>query len=455
MEAAALLERTKSLEDRGRELAGLMNAAVAGLVAVIAEALDDGAWQGWGIHTPEHWAALRFGLAAPRARRLVAAARALKTLPQVRTAFAAGELSEDLVAVIANAEVKPRNDEETADLARYTTVNQLRRALSTLPRDKKQKKEEASKKPDNAANAENGGDKPDTKPEPEPDPDPRPHVGFGYREDGTWGLHARLGAAEGAIVEKALTAARNQLFHARYGDDADPALRNDITWHDALVHLAKVGLDAMDPATRARPGRMPTERFLVNLYVNAADPDAALLHLGPALPKAVREELTCDALVRTWIADQTGNVNLGRTQRTVDDKMRTVVECRDRGCRVPGCSATRWLRIHHIIYWEHHGPTDTWNLVALCPVHHRAVHRGELRVSGNADAELAFTTRDGRTLRASPPTPPRRPLPDTARDLGLHEPQWQNCTGERADWRWLPWNDWAGKPPPGFDVNQN
>jgi hypothetical protein len=451
MEAAALLERTKSLEARGRELAGLLNAATAALVAVIAEALDTEAWRGWGINTPEHWAALRFGLTARRARRLVAAANALRALPHVRAAFAAGELSEDLVEVIVNAKVKPPNDAETADLARYTTVNQLRRALSTLPPDKK-KTQDLEKKPDDA-NAENADDQPETKPEPEPAPAPRTHCGFGYRDDGTWGLHAVLGAAEGAILDKALVAARDQLFRARHGDDADPAVRNQITWHEALVHLAKVGLDAMDPATRAHPGRMPTERYLVNIHVRADDPDAALIHLGPALPKAVRDELTCDALVRLWIADQAGNVNLGRTQRVADDKLRTVVERRDGGCRGPGCGTTRWLRIHHIAPWIPDGPTDTWNLVALCQPCHRGVHRGDVTITGNADGELTFTTRDGRVLRSSPPTPPRGPLPDTAADLGLPTPKWTNRTGERADWRWLPWNDWAGKPPP--HVNQN
>jgi hypothetical protein len=231
-------------------------------------------------------------------------------------------------------------------------------------------------------------------------------------------------------------------------------LRNDISWHDALLHLCKVGLDALDPATKSGGNRMPTERYLVNIHLDATDPDVATLNLGPALPKPVREELTCEALVRTWIRDQRGNVNLGRTQRVVGDQLRTVVEWRDGGtCRVPGCGACKWLHIHHIWHWDKGGPTDTWNLVALCPAHHRAVHRGDLIIRGDADSELTFLTRDGRVLRHIPPQPIRKPLRDAAFDLGLPQPQWHNRTGERADWRWLAWNDWAGDPPP--HVNQN
>jgi hypothetical protein len=203
---------------------------------------------------------------------------------------------------------------------------------------------------------------------------------------------------------------------------------------------------------------MPTERYLINLHVNAGDDlEAALLQAGPYLPSAVRAGLSCDALVRVWIDDQLGNVNLGRTARTVDDALRTVVEHRDRGCRVPGCGATKWLHIHHIWHWERGGPTDTWNLVALCPAHHRAVHRGDITITGNADGELTFTDRNGRPMRHIPPPPMRFPLHDAAFDLGIRHTAWHNRTGERADWRWLAWNDFAGNPPPNHtpDVNQN
>src|SRR5690606_30120968 len=98
----------------------------------------------------------------------------------------------------------------------------------------------------------------------------------------------------------------------------------------------------------------------------------------------LRRELSCDGLVRAWITDSCGNIGLGRTQRVIDPKLRTALEWRDRTCRVPGCSNRRWLHGHHIVHWEDHGETELHNLVLVCGAHHRAIHRGELHVTGNA-----------------------------------------------------------------------
>ncbi len=92
-----------------------------------------------------------------------------------------------------------------------------------------------------------------------------------------------------------------------------------------------------------------------------------------------------------------------------------VVERRDGGCAVPGCTATHWLTIHHLWHWEDGGPTDTWNLITLCPAHHRAIHRGEYTIAGNPDHPDTLTFIDARGSPIGrhhppnpPPTPPRR-----------------------------------------------
>ena len=75
---------------------------------------------------------------------------------------------------------------------------------------------------------------------------------------------------------------------------------------------------------------------------------------------------------------------------------------RDQGCAVPGCTQTHILEVHHIIHWEDGGPTDTWNLICLCPHHHRLHHRGELGITGNADdGTVVFTDRNGTPLQPS------------------------------------------------------
>jgi hypothetical protein len=438
------LDVVKGLEARGSALVGVVNAATAALVGVIADALVCEAWRGHGINTPEHWAGLRFGLSPQRARRLVAAARALAVLPQCRAAFGAGEISEDHVAVIVNAQVTPHHDGEVVGLARHATVGQLRHALSWLPKPPAAQPDETQ--PDETKPDETKPDetKPDeTKPDGKrrPDPEPRVFVSRAYRDDGTWSLQAIMPGVDGAVVDKAIEAAIDKLFRLRYGPDADPALRQKITVIDALRYLAEVGLEAMDPATAGHPERMPSERYLVNVHLRGDDPDRARIHLGPLMPSDLTDEASCDAYLRAWITDTAGNVNLGRTVRTVDPKARTVIETRDGGCRVPGCHATRGLRIHHIVHWADGGPTDTANLVALCPAHHRLVHQGHYRITGNADGELVFTDDNGRPVRHEPPAPVHRPPPDAAAHLDLPPPQWANRRGERAHWDCMIWTD--------------
>jgi hypothetical protein len=339
------------LEERGAELMGVINAATAGLVQVIADALERDLWRGWGINTPEHWAGLRFGLSRHRARRLVAAARALAALPEVRAAFTAGELSEDHVAVIARAGVTARLDGQVAELARSATVSQLRHALRWLPPAEPEPETPPEPEPVKDPEAETPADRDPAPAPPEPS-GPRCSAWWGYGDDGTWSLHVTADVADGAALEKALAAAADALFRGRYGADADPMLRHKITNLDAVLHLAATGLDLL--ARDTNPARRPRDRWLINLHVRPSA--AGHIHLGPAVPARVRDELCCDALVRRWEIDPAGTVNLGRIHRVVNPRLRTVIEHRDGGCRVPGCEHTRWLIIHHIRQWTDGGP---------------------------------------------------------------------------------------------------
>jgi hypothetical protein len=417
-----------ALEARGAQLAGVMATATAGLVEVLAEAISTGAWRGAGIRSVEHWAAVRFGLSARRARRLADAARALAQLPACRVSFAAGAITEDHVTAVVRAGVGPTHDAQTATLAQQATVGQLRRALSFLP---------PSPPGEGAppASPTAGGE--------------RLWTGFG--DDGAWFIHGRGDADRGAVFERALQAARDQLYRARHGDERDPEPGEvaAIGAMDALEHLARRALDAMDPATAS--GRPPSERYLIDYHLPATDPDLGRFHLGPPLPAWLQSLIPCDADIRTWITTAEGNVNLGHRQHTVDPKLRKFVEHRDGGCVIPGCDTTVALHIHHLHHWADGGPTDTPNLVALCRAHHRLVHRGELILAGNPDAgTLTVTTADGRPIGPSPPRPPDAAPPTAAAHAGLPAAQWTNRSGERADWRWFTWRD---QPTTPYDQN--
>ena len=105
-------------------------------------------------------------------------------------------------------------------------------------------------------------------------------------------------------------------------------------------------------------------------------------------------------------------ISVGRSQYIVPDRTRRIVERRDRGCRVPGCTASRFVEVHHIVHWDDGGPTDTANLLCLCPKHHRMHHQGLLGITGNADDPDGIEFTDGRGSPIPlwhPPDPPDQP----------------------------------------------
>ncbi|RUP02227.1 MAG: hypothetical protein EKK34_24660, partial [Mycobacterium sp.] len=128
----------------------------------------------------------------------------------------------------------------------------------------------------------------------------------------------------------------------------------------------------------------------------------------------------------------------GRSTRTVNRRLRRALEHRDRCCAVPGCGATRGLHAHHIRHWENGGPTELFNLVLVCPYHHRLHHRGEITISGDAE-HLTVTDRDGDVLRpGSLARPPTSAPPDVR--------PYRGPSGERAQWKW--YTPFEPQPPP-------
>jgi hypothetical protein len=414
----------RSLEDRVADTVGLLNLAAAELVGLVGEALRTGAWQGAGIRSPEHWVAWHCGVSGARARRLVTSARGLEALPVCRGVFEAGSLSEDQVAVIVR-HTDTAHDRQVADLAPSLTVTQLQRVLPSLPR--------TQPAPDDDRDGD--GDSEDSPGEPE---GRRRLVRFGWDDDGWWWCSMRLPADEGSLMDKALQAARDREFRARHphaGDDDrhDPG---DVSWVDALVALARAGLDALDPDTAK--GRPPGERTQVILHLDLDREAPPRLHLGPALAADLAGYLSCDATCRYLLWRNGTPVAMGRREHTVNPRLRTVIEHRDGGCRVPGCDYSRWLHVHHLVHWEHGGETNPDNLCCLCPVHHRMVHKGVLTVGGDptdpTDPDgLTFTDQRGRRLAAAHPRPPD---PGTQRPTG----QWHHPDGGRLNPRWISWN---------------
>ena len=400
-------------------MCGVLNATTGRLVGLLAQVLESGCWQVAGIHSPTQWVSWKCGVSPARARSLLTMARRRAELPETAAAHEAGELCEDQVAVIAR-HAPAGVDAQVAELARAATVTQLRRVLGSYPFAEEPAKPEK-----------------DDPPQPTPPEEPR-SVSFGQTESGSWRLSAELPPDEGALVERALLAARDELFHAGEGDPVPRTLPdrtatpNGVSWADAFLSMAERSLGER---AAQRPHH---ERHLVLLHVGSEGEGAtgSHLHLGPALSEGLRRFVGCDARIRPVLEAGGKAVSVGRAFRTVPERTRMVIEERDRGCRVPGCDRSRWLHIHHIEHWEDGGTTDTPNLLALCRKHHRLHHLGHLGIQGDADdpGGVVFTDHRGHRLDGcGRPVPPRRPVEAAAADLGIPAGAWSHPSGERLE----------------------
>ena len=119
---------------------------------------------------------------------------------------------------------------------------------------------------------------------------------------------------------------------------------------------------------------------------------------------------------------------MGREIRLANREQRRALAKRDGGCIFPGCDCpVGWTDAHHVIWWEHDGPTDIWNLALLCRYHHGVTHRRGWTMTAAGDDWFTWTTPSGDTLhsqRHRGRSPTAHPAPDspglTTRRLTQH-----------------------------------
>jgi 5-methylcytosine-specific restriction endonuclease McrA len=271
-------------------------------------------------------------------------------------------------------------------------------------------------------------------------------------EDGTVVLRGRLTPEVGALLLRALDAARETLYQRRRATGAvlpatDPGTEAPTRAQqqaDALALLAETALHhELDPGA-------PGERYQVVVHVDAAvlaDPDQAgqsMLEDGPRVPAGTSQRLACDASRVVMRHDEDGQVvEVGARTRTIPPALRRALQHRDRSCRFPGCTV-RIGQGHHVRHWAQGGPTTLSNLALLCRRHHRAVHEEGYQLERMPDGTLQFRRPNG-WLVPEVPAPAAVPADPVgalrarhaAEGLRLHArsglPQW---LGESLDVGW-------------------
>jgi hypothetical protein len=414
------------LGDEIAELSAHLDAATARLLTLIREFDARGGWNS-GFSSCAAWLGWRVGLDLGAARERVRVARALGALPRLSEALARGELSYAKVRALTRV-ATPETEARLLAVGRAGTAAHIERIVRGWRRvDRQAEARQAARQ-----HAERGL-----------------HV---YPdEDGTVLVRGRLTPEIGALLIRALDAARETLYQRARATAgaaaADPALAPPTRPRqqaDALALLAETALHhEIDPGA-------PGERYQVVVHVDAAvladpeQPGQSVLEEGSHVSAETSRRLACDASRVVMRHDEEGRLlEVGARTRTIPPALRRALLHRDRSCRFPGCHV-RVGQGHHVRHWAQGGPTTLGNLLLLCRRHHHAVHEEGYRVSRGPDGTLEFRRPDGRPLPEVPPTVPvpADPIPTlheqhAALGIRLHArtacPRW---LGERLDVGW-------------------
>ncbi len=303
----------------------------------------------------------QFGLASRKAKRQAKTAKGLRALPDVLDAARDGFITMDHAELIAasheRAPLRNGDGYELVKLALTQSFDQFRRSLATM---------------ENQRMAADGMTRTE-----------RQHARRTAKvfdgDNDMVILHAELDTIAGQRVKTALSAMNTRLLHhdSTVGQERSFEQRNA----DALVAL--ITQQPGRPAESEGGAECEPNPQKTTLVVTAEwDPiygvlqDAELIDGTPIDIEELRR-LACDADIIPTIFGTDGQpLYLGRTQRAPNQAQRMALFARDQACVDCGLAAQA-CDIHHILPWEHGGPTNIDNLVLLCPTCHRKTHRND------------------------------------------------------------------------------
>ena len=370
---------TTRLGDAIAELAARIQAATYELLVMIREFDDREGW-GEGFGSCAHWLNWRTGLAMGAAREKVRVARALAELPRLSAAMRRGALSYSKVRALTRIATSATETSllDFAGCATAAHVERLVRAWRRVDRidaAEDERRRHASR-----------------------------HLDTWVDEDGMLVVRGRLSPEVGAVVQRALEAAADRLYHESEDRTEVSASQRRA---DALGLVAESAL-ATD-LDRGAAG----DRYQVVVHVDAdvlqddaGTGQSALEDEGGVhVPAQTARRMACDASRVVMRHGPDGTVlDVGRKTRTIPPAIRRALAARGRTCRFPGCSC-RHCDAHHVRHWAAGGATRLDNLVLLCRRHHRAVHEEGFTVELRDDGDARFFRPDGRPFPEAPPAP--------------------------------------------------
>jgi hypothetical protein len=302
-----------------------------------------------GFGSTTAWLMAVSGEPAAVCRSQIAVAESLQEMPETTKAFAAGEVSECRVRLLAQAQALAPEAfaKDEAALVAQAANAPSRRMPEVLA---------AWKRSADLQGAETEAE--------------RLHAQRVLHLSPHWSgmvhVSGDLDPESGGIV---LAAVRSLSEPAAL--DADDTRTPAQRQADALAEICRRYLDGNPGSGSSRPHLTVTVPWnTLQQGTGVVDTEA-----GPISAKTACR-LACDATVARIIVHEDGTpVAAGEARRVIPPALRRALDLRDGGCTHPGCDVpARWCDGHHIIHWAQGGKTVLSNLRLLCRTHHGQEH---------------------------------------------------------------------------------
>jgi len=385
----------QQMADGITELVAHLDAGTFQLLKLIAEFDKNEGWSGPGIRSCAHWLNWKCGMNMGSARERVRVARALPKLPKISAAFREGRVSYSKVRAMTRVATAD-NEKALLQIALHGTAFHVETQVRLY---RKTKRIEALQEENNR---------------------------HGHRElswyiddDDYWVFKGRFTAEQGALLQKALEAAGDQLFDEQQHVPA--AVSADISKNVPLDRTTPqpFAQQRADELARVVEGFLAGvkqessggDRYLINIHTDVEtlkqDGTGAESEIEDRahVPAETSRRLACDCSIVHWQDNQQGEpLNIGRKTRAIPPAIRRALKRRDHGCRFPGCTCSRFVDAHHIHHWADGGETSMDNLVLLCRTHHRLVHEAGYGVERTTEKGVVFSLPDGSIIPPEPDT---------------------------------------------------
>ena len=314
-----------------------------------------------GVKSMRSWLRGHGRLSPGAAGQLVRNGRALDHLPELQSAFAAGAVTAEQVAVVVPV---VKEDRLRAALAQGIDLDEVDRTLTAVAAER-HIQQLARVVHHYLSRLDPDG--------PEPDPTDERSLNLSKLSDGTVVLRGQLDAIGGEKLQAALEAVLQA--DRPKGDRRTRAQQ----LADAAVQLADNQLASGDlPFLRTVKPNVTVTIPVADLVDPAVGLGAATTGFGGLVSAATARTLACDGSITPVVIDEHGMpLNMGRTRRVVPPHLRKAVELRDEACVFAGCAAPKyWCDVHHLQHWIFGGETSLENSALLCERHHTKVHHG-------------------------------------------------------------------------------